>query len=483
MLLEITTTPPPDALWPATDLGFLLHKNPARPQSFELSFGQAHVFYSETNPDRCTAALLLDVDPVGLVRGRGQSDGWLDQYVNDRPYAASSFMSVALARLLREAMSGRSKERQALADTAIPLTARIAALPCRGGEAFVRRLFEPLGYRVTALHHALDQRFPSWGEGPYFTVTLEATARLSSLLTHLYVLIPVMDGDKHYWVGEEEVEKLVRFGEGWLEAHPEREEIVKRSLKHRRDLERAANVQLTARLMNDEPDPDKLEAAHDREEVVIERNTSLNEQRINVVAAALRSSGAKRVLDLGCGEGKLIRALLADRQFEQILGMDVSYRSLETAAKRLDLERMPERQRARVTLMQGSLTYRDKRLAGFDAAALVEVIEHLDPPRLASLERVVFEFARPGTVIVTTPNAEFNATWETLPAGQFRHKDHRFEWSRAEFQTWARGIARRFGYTVEFVGIGVEDSALGSPTQMGVFSAESASGLLSEGSS
>ncbi len=470
MLLEITAAPPPNASWPATDLGFLLHKNPARPQSFELSFGQAHVFYPETRPERCTAALLLDVDPVGLVRGRGQGDGWLEQYVNDRPYAASSFMSVALARVLREAMAGRSKERQALADSAIPLTARIAALPCRGGEALLRRLFEPLGYRVSALRHALDERFPSWGESAYDTVTLEATARLSSLLTHLYVLIPVLDDDKHYWVGEEEVEKLVRFGEGWLEAHPEREEIVKRSLKHRRDLERAANAQLTARLMIGEPDPDELDEAHAQEEAALERTASLNERRISAVAAALRSSGARRVLDLGCGEGKLIRALLSDRQFEQILGVDVSHRALETASERLDLERLPERQRARVRLVQGSLTYRDKRLAGWDAAALVEVIEHLDPPRLAALERVAFEFVRPATVIVTTPNADFNATWETLPAGQFRHQDHRFEWTRLEFQTWARGIAKRFGYGVEFVGIGTEDPVLGSPTQMGAFS-------------
>src|SRR3954469_10696865 len=166
------------------------------------------------------------------------------------------------------------------------------------------------------------------------------------------------------------------------------------------------------------------------------------------VMAALRSGGAKRVLDLGCGEGKLIRELLKDRQFEEILGLDVSVRTLEVAARRLKLERLPDNQADRVRLIHGSLMYRDQRLEGFDAAAVVEVVEHLDPPRLKAFERVLFEFARPRTVVLTTPNRDFNVTWETLPAGQFRHADHRFEWTRQQFQAWANGIGERFGYSV-----------------------------------
>lgn len=457
MLLEITSTHQP-----ATDLGFLLHKNPTRLQSFDLGFGQAHVYYPEANCDRCTAALLLDVDPIGLVRGRNHADsGWLEQYVNDRPYVASSFLSVAIARVLREAMAGRSKERQALAETAIPLEARITVLPSRSGEGFLRKLFEPLGYTVSTVCHALDESFPAWGESPYFTVSLEATVKLSDLLTHLYVLVPVLDDQKHYWVGDDEVEKLLRFGAGWLEAHPEREEIARRYLKHRRDLAREALAQL-----NDGEDATVLE---DAQETTIEKPLSLNEQRLNAVLETLKASGATRVLDLGCGEGKLLRLLLQDKQFTEILGMDVSHRVLEMAHDRLNLERLPEKQRTRIKLLQGSLTYRDKRLEGFDAAAIVEVIEHLDPPRLASLERNVFEFAKPNTVIVTTPNREYNAKWDTLPAGKFRHSDHRFEWTRLEFQTWASGVAERFGYSVRFAAIGDQDLEVGSPTQMGVF--------------
>lgn len=196
---------------------------------------------------------------------------------------------------------------------------------------------------------------------------------------------------------------------------------------------------------------------------------SLNEQRLGAVMAAVRGSGGRRVLDLGCGEGKLLRELLKDQQFEEIVGMDVSIRSLETARDRLKLDRMPERQAARIKLIHGSLIYRDRRLEGFDAAAVVEVVEHLDPPRLASFERAVFEFARPGTVVLTTPNREYNVTWENVGAERFRHPDHRFEWTRAEFQDWAEGVADRHGYTVRFLPIGPVDETLGSPTQMAVF--------------
>jgi 3' terminal RNA ribose 2'-O-methyltransferase Hen1 len=168
MLLTLTTTHNP-----ATDLGYLLHKNPATLHSFELSFGKAHVFYPEATAERCTAALLLDVDPVGLVRGkRGQHEGGtLDQYVNDRPYVLSSFLSVAMGRAFGTAMSGRSKGRQELADLPIPLSANLTVVACRAGEGLIRELFEPLGYSVVAQQHPLDERFPAWGGGPYYSVT------------------------------------------------------------------------------------------------------------------------------------------------------------------------------------------------------------------------------------------------------------------------------------------------------------------------
>lgn len=461
MLLTISTT-----AVPATDLGFLLHKHPARVHEASLSFGKAHVFYPEASSERCTAALLLEVDPVGLVRGRGDSEGALDAYVNDRPYVASSFMSVAIAQVLTSALAGRCRDRPELAGRPLPLVARLAVIRCRGGQELLRKLFEPLGYQLTVEHHPLDVAFPSWGQGPYFTVELRAERPLAELLAHLYVLIPVLDDDKHYFVGQDELEKLLRRGEGWLASHPERDQITHRYLKHLHSLTRQA----IGRLVQDEgDDSDAVEVVHADEEAAVEQRISLADERVGAVLAALKASGARSVLDLGCGEGRFLRALLADTSFEKIVGVDVAHQALRRASERLRLEELPARRRERIALLHGALTYRDKRLTGFDAAAIIEVIEHLDPARLRAFARAVFEGARPGTVVITTPNVEYNVHFAGLPAGRFRHRDHRFEWTRAEFAGWAAEQAARFQYTVRFLPVGPNDPVTGSPTQMGVF--------------
>lgn len=467
MLLTLSTTHAP-----ATDLGYLLHKRPDKAQRFELSFGAAHVFYPEATQARCTAALLLEVDPVALVRerkGPGGEGGALEQYVNDRPYVASSFLSVALSRVFGAALSGKSRERPELAEQPLPLTARLSVLPCRGGEGFLRRLFEPLGYTVTATRHALDESVPEWGGSRYFTVTLEGRQRLGDLLSHLYVLVPVLDDDKHYWVTEDEIDKLLRHGEGWLAAHPEKEAIARRYLRHQKSLAREALSRLVADEEMEEPEAEARESARDAEEAALEKRVSLDEQRREAVLATLQEHGVTRVVDVGCGEGKLLKALLKERRFQAITGMDVSMRALERAKERLGWERLPDLQRQRLQLLHGSLVYRDKRLAGYEGATVIEVIEHLDPPRLAAFERVLFEWARPGVVVLTTPNAEFNVRFEGLPAGHFRHKDHRFEWTRAQFEAWANGVATRFGYGVRFGPVGPVDEAVGAPTQLAVF--------------
>ena len=464
MLLTITTT-----YQPATDLGYLLHKNPARLQSFPLSFGQVHIFYPDASAEQCTAALLLDIDPVALVRSKDRAV-IMDQYVNDRPYVASSFLSVAIAEVLGTALHGRCAKRPELAEMKLPLRATMSVVPCRGGETFLKRLFEPLGYAVVAQAHILDEKHPEWGISSYYTVTLEAICRLSELLTHLYVLVPVLDNDKHYWIGDAEVEKLLRHGKGWLESHPEREQIVSRYLKHQRTLVREAIARL---IVEDSPEEDAPEQAPDGDEDGIEERLSLHQQRLGAVMAALRGSGARSVLDLGCGEGKLLKLLLRDRTFVKMVGVDVSYTALEIARDRLHLDTLAKKDEERITLIHGALTYRDKRLEGYDAAAVVEVIEHLDPPRLSAFERVLFEFARPATVIITTPNIEYNVKFEGLAAGKYRHKDHRFEWTRQEFQAWSQRAADRFGYNVRFLAVGAEDAVVGAPSQMGIFSRNS----------
>ncbi|MDR3084411.1 MAG: 3' terminal RNA ribose 2'-O-methyltransferase Hen1 [Streptomyces sp.] len=516
MFLTITTTGTPER--PATDLGFLLHKHPDRAQSFSTSHGRAHVLYPEADEARCTVALLLEVDAVALVRkGRGKGRGGapgaaLAQYVNDRPYAASSLLAVALSSVFSSAMKGVCAARPERVGVALPLRIEIPALPARGGPGLVRSLFEPLGWEVTAEPVALDAEFPEWGESRYVGLVLESSElTLAEALRHLYVLLPVLDDAKHYWVSADEVDKLLRAGEGWLPGHPEQQLITNRYLSRRWSLTREAKERLElVRLAEvDDSEVEEIDNAvgeetgteetgaeetraeetagteretktgetaeaeegtgTDGEAGAQEKATSLAVQRRDAIVAALRASGAGRVLDLGCGQGQLVQALLKDPRFTEIVGVDVSMRALTIASRRLKTDRMGERQASRVTLLQGSLAYTDNRLKGYDAAVLSEVVEHVDLPRLPALEYAVFGSARPRTVLVTTPNVEYNVRWETLPAGHVRHGDHRFEWTREEFRSWAHQVAERHGYTVEFTPVGPDDPEVGPPTQMATF--------------
>jgi len=459
MLLTITST-----RRPASDLSFLLHKHPDKIQQVEITAGVAHIFYPEVSEEKCTICLLLDIDPVGLVRRSSgpdrANDFALDQYVNDRPYVASSFMSAAIVKAFSTAMNGRCKDKPELVDEPMSLEVEIAVLPVRGGEELLRQLFEPLGYTLMLERHPIDPNFPEWGESRYFTVRLSNMITVQQLLSHLYILIPVCDNDKHYWVGQQEIGKLLEKGKDWLPRHPARELITLRYLKHQKSL---ANQALVTLLQEEEAGEDAEEKAP------VEARVRAHDLRLLAVKDVLLETGASTVVDLGCGEGKLVKLLLAEKQFQQILGMDVSYRSLEIAKDKLKVDRLSPAQQKRVRFIQGALTYRDRRIEGFGAAALVEVIEHLDEPRLAALEKTVFEYARPATVIITTPNAEYNQLFEDHEEGRMRHSDHRFEWSRKEFETWGRRVAEEHGYAVSFRPVGEEAPDVGALTQMAIF--------------
>ncbi|MEU7000556.1 3' terminal RNA ribose 2'-O-methyltransferase Hen1 [Nonomuraea sp. NPDC046570] len=468
MLLTISTT-----VRPATELGFLLHKHPDRVQEFGQSYGTARVFYPEASEERCTAALMLEVDPVALVRTRGRTspDFSLSQYVNDRPYAASSLLAVAIGDVFRTARAGRCNARPELAAAALPLEITLPAMPCRGGADLARRLFEPLGWQVEARAVPLDEQFPEWGDSRYVRLELRGGVRLADALNHLYVLLPVLDDGKHYWIAPDEVDKLIRAGEGWLRGHPERGLITRRYLGRRPTLARTAFARLAE--LGDETE-EALEPAVEEEPAPEPQQepkaVPLNTLRREAVLAKLEELGAATVIDLGCGSGQLVGALLGRPRFTRVTGVDVSPLALAIAARKLKLDRMPDTKRARLTLFQGALTYTDKRFAGYDAAVLMEVIEHVDPPRLAALERVVFGHAKPAHVLVTTPNVEYNPRYEFLTG--LRHNDHRFEWTRAEFTAWATRVAAEYGYRVAFAPVGEADPELGPPTQMGVFTHE-----------
>ena len=467
MLVTVTSTAPA-----ASNLSHLLRKHPDRAQAFPLSVGTAHVFYPEVSDERCTVALILEVDPIGLVRDkrfRGSDAATLARYVNDRPYASSSMVAVALGQVFRTAMNGTSESFPELAASALPLEITVAAVPARGRDTagLVTRLFEPLGWSVTETPIPLDPAFPEWGDSVYVDLVLRGEVRLSDALRHLYVLLPVLDDAKHYWVSDDEIGKLLRAGVGWLPHHPERELITRRYLAHQPSMVNEATARLSADTrLNDLDDLPAPELAEPSEQ---SGSAPLAQQRAEAVLTALHDVGAHTVADVGCGEGTLLKRLSAEAAFTTIIGCDVSASVLVKAARTLNLREASDRQHERVHLAQSSVTYQDDRIAGLDAIVLMEVIEHLDLERLPALESAVFGAAAPGAVIVTTPNADFNARYESLPAGSFRHRDHRFEWSRAEFAAWAAEVAARRGYSVEYRTVGDVDAELGSPTQLALF--------------
>ena len=442
----------------ATALGFLLHKHPGRVQRFSVPFGSMHVLYPEATAERCEVAMLLDVDAVALAKNkRFRGDAFaLGHYVNDRPYVASSLLAVALGAVFSTAMTGRSDSHPELAAARLPLRVQLPAVPTRRDDGgLARRLFEGCGWTVEEERIPLDPAHSEWGDSPYATLTLTGTARLSDALKQLYVLLPVLDDTKHYWVGDDEVDKLARAGEGWLPQHPERGLITRRYLLEQRSLiERAQEPERTTTSGRTSADQGNSDPRPPR---------PLRELRADAVLSALADVGATSVVDMGCGSGALLRRLMDEPRFARILGSDVSARALEQAARSLGLERAPETKRERIS-----------RLRGFDAMVLMEVIEHVDPSRLDALEDSVFGHARPKSVVMTTPNAEFNAVYPDLEPGTFRHTDHRFEWNRAEFADWAAAVAERRGYTVEHRGVGETHPVHGAASQLAVFRRRSA---------
>ena len=342
MLLTVTTTAPP-----ATDLGHLLHKNPGRPdpQEVELPFGRGFVFWPEVSDARCTAALHVAVGPAGAAEERGRGVA----HVSDLPHAAGSYLPAAIQRAFGTAIAGRCASRPDLAASAIPLVLEATPVACRGALS-PSALFGPLGWTVEDIPVPLDPAHPEWG-AIHHRIRLAGVARLSDALRHVCVLLAVLDGRRHYFVGDAEVDKLLRLGDGWLMGHPEARYIARRFVGFRR-LAKAAGLALDSGGVPDGDGPPH------------ERPGPLQAARIACVAGRLARAGARRVADIGCGEGALVAALLADARFDRVIGVDPSPAALALAASRLRTDRMQELARARVELIQGAATYPDSRLSG-----------------------------------------------------------------------------------------------------------------------
>ena len=428
--------------------------------------------------------MLTEIDPIAITqqsRRQGSGDAAIQQYVNDRPYAACSHLSVAIADVFRSALNGACKEHPELVDTPMPLVANIPGLPSRQGTQFIRNLSEPLGYKVHTDTPPVDSQFTQWGESSHHDVTLSATTTVQQLLNHLYMLIPVLDNSKHYWVGKDEAKKLIQRGGAWLNDHPLKDIIFRRYLRYNRSLMHHAHELISQidqeTIATEEPaSPEEaaiagIDAPQNVNESDIEKPIALSQARTTAVMDAIRESSPQSVIDLGCGEGSLLQLIVRDSAIARVAATDVSPHALDLARRKVGLHNMTNRQAERISIFQSSLIYDDPRTHNFDVAVLMEVIEHVDPPKLDALEHSVFGRAQPRKVVVTTPNVEYNQLFNNIRKNGLRHRDHRFEWTRQEFQKWARDVAEQHGYSVAIHGIGVEDTSIpaGHPTQMAVF--------------
>jgi 3' terminal RNA ribose 2'-O-methyltransferase Hen1 len=452
----------------ATDLGFLLYKHPDRVFRSDASRNSkmsAVGFYPEAADERCEFCLIVEVDPVERVRGASWGAG-IAQYVEPLPFLASSYMSQALSLCLRSAMNGivtsknasEEKRLQAAAVEKWPL--EITVSPLRTSPALISRMFEPLGWDVSLHSVPLDIPGMTSEEArrctDLHTLTIRGEATLQDALTHLYVLLPALDPARHYFYGEDEVQKLLDKSQNWLEQHPARELIVGRYLSKSRELRETALQQIAG---------DEDETAED-ETATSEPGTAHDERHLKIIEI-IRNAGDVSVVDLGCGEGKLLSRLAKLPGKLQITGVEPAMRDLEKAQR--NLSRNPGKQvDPRIKLKHGSILYADEQLKGFDIAILSEVIEHIDPDRLDHAERCVFGFMQPRKVVVTTPNASFNAMFD-LEEGQFRHRDHRFEWTESEARTWSDRICRDYGYSCELGGAGGYDPECGHLSHFIVF--------------
>ncbi|MED5803035.1 3' terminal RNA ribose 2'-O-methyltransferase Hen1 [Gordonia sp. Z-3] len=435
---------------PATDLGFLLYKHPDRVQRFATSQGGATVFFPVASPELCS--VVLHVDGAGAKVDRAEGMG---RYVNVVPFAASSRLVVVLGKVFGDALAGRCATRPELVDNRWPMTLTVPSVPT-GGRCSPAELFEPLGWTVQTSAQPLEP--PQWGDSEFVTISLSGVHTVRDALRHLSVCLPVLAGAKHYFVDDAEVDKLQRLGDGWLDTHPRRDDIAAGYVKHVRSLTDEAVMRLAGDVTTAQPADDA--------NAVPERRASLARHRREWVVESLARAGARSVLDAGCGEGRLLAELVTALPGAQIAGVDVAPAMVDRARERL--------QRWRGTsVWQSSLMYTDPRCRGFDAVVLMEVIEHIEFDRLPTAMSSVFDEMAPRTVVITTPNHDHNEAYGL--AGQWRHPDHRFEFTRADFAQWCASVAEEYRYRVTIDGVGEPVEGLGAPTQCAVFTRDDSS--------
>ena len=486
-------------------ISHLLAKNPHNRYERNEKGARVRLIYSAFAEEKIEFTIFATPDPIDLVKGSPHSYD-ITQYINDREFVVSSLFCSYIRPALGTALNGKPKADYAdWVEHVFPLEVTFGPVASNLPDAVIESLFTALGYEADIERGAAEYTFDLKSRSSVRNIRVSGQATLQQMLRQLFILMPVLDDYKHYYIGTEEIDKLQRYGEGWLQDHPQQELIIKRALRfapliadYRKlagdnvqkaavnlldtnttdtdanTLQQPGNEQITTGITaSQQGEADTLSSSADVQETAVPP-IRLNELRYQAIVDQVSSLPRRRsVVDFGAGEGKLSVRLAGIEGVEQVYAVEPSaYAGLRALERFGKLER--EGQQIVPRLVTGSLFYRDDQWAGQDVIILCEVIEHINEHRLPQVMATLLDEYHPETLIMTTPNREYNAVYE-MEEQEIRHTDHRFEWTRAEWadhcQDWVSGRP----YEVSLHGIGDISEIHGQPTQMAVFRRKGAS--------
>ncbi|WP_141431100.1 3' terminal RNA ribose 2'-O-methyltransferase Hen1 [Bacillus sp. 03113] len=432
-------------------LSYLIAKNPYNLYDRDEKSNRVRLVYTVFDEKEVEVVIFVTPDPVELVRNSANAFD-ITQYINDREFAVSSLFCTNIRKALGTALNGKPKEEyQKWVNHPFELHMNFGPVASHLSDENIVELLHPLGYIVEIERGETNYSFELKQRSSSRFIHLKGQQTIQQALRHLFILIPVIDNYKHYFIDEHEIEKLVRYGEGWLDSHPLREYIIKQSLRF-------------SELINQFP---SLAKKDDEEEHSSAPKVRLNELRYQAVVEKIKSlSQRASIVDFGSGEGKLSVRLSNIPDVKEVLAVEPSETAQLRAIQRFE-KASYNQTHVSPTPILGSLFYYDERLLNKDVMILCEVIEHIDEYRLPNIMKTIFREYQPKTLIVTTPNREYNEVYAMDEI--VRHSDHRFEWTRQEFkskcETWIKNVL----YSMEFEGIGLEHEEYGHPTQMCTF--------------
>ncbi|TDL78499.1 3' terminal RNA ribose 2'-O-methyltransferase Hen1 [Peribacillus frigoritolerans] len=429
-------------------ISYLLSKNPNNLYERNHKGHLVRLFYSKFEETELEVTIFVTPDPIDLVKNNSNSYD-ITHYINDREFAVSSLFCSFIRSALGTALNGQPKEEYSeWVNYRFSFQFEFGPVVSSLSDKQLKDLFEPIGYEVAISRPDIEYSFEMKDKSSARSICLKGMKTLQNGLRQLFVLIPVIDNYKHYYIDDKEIEKLERYGEGWLEDHPKRDYIYRQSLRFKEIFSIVENKK------TEEKKEEKIEKVR------------LNDLRYEKIIDFVNQMKPRSIVDFGSGEGKLsVRLGFADG-VKEIMAVEPSQSATLKAIERFDKVKNKEKFVVPETIW-GSLFYYDERLKGKDVMILCEVIEHIDEFRLPKVLDTILHDYQPNALIITTPNREYNEIYDM--EDHFRHNDHRFEWTRAEFRHWCEERNHRKIYDLQFEGIGEEHDRHGFPTQMCVF--------------